>query len=90
MVVVHNGIIENYLALKSRLVAAGHRFTTQTDTEIVAHLVESHLGSASLEDAVRREVDEERLAALFDLPEGHEVVLGNLADQPLMDANKRS
>ncbi len=58
VVVVHNGIIENYLALKSRLVAAGHRFTTQTDTEIVAHLVESHLGSGSLEDAVRQAMAE--------------------------------
>src|SRR5678815_1400733 len=43
VVVVHNGIIENYLPLKQRLAAAGHRFVTQTDTEVVAHLVESHL-----------------------------------------------
>src|SRR5689334_14622396 len=41
IVVVHNGIIENYLALKTRLAAEGHRFVTQTDTEVVAHLVES-------------------------------------------------
>ena len=42
LVVVHNGIIENYLDLKTRLPAAGHTFVTQTDTEVVAHLVESH------------------------------------------------
>jgi glutamine---fructose-6-phosphate transaminase (isomerizing) len=53
LVVVHNGIIENYLPLKARLAAAGHKFVTQTDTEVVAHLVESHMGNGSLEDAAR-------------------------------------
>jgi glucosamine--fructose-6-phosphate aminotransferase (isomerizing) len=52
IVVVHNGIVENHLALKSRLADAGHRFVTQTDTEFVAHLVES-LYRGSLEEATR-------------------------------------
>ena len=52
IVVVHNGIIENHLELKTRLAAEGHRFVTQTDTEVVAHLVES-LYAGSLEEAVR-------------------------------------
>ena len=41
VVVVHNGIIENYLQLKERLRKADHRFVTETDTEIMAHLIES-------------------------------------------------
>ena len=46
IVVVHNGIIENYQPLKRRLLAQGHRFTSDTDTEVVAHLVEEELASA--------------------------------------------
>src|ERR671924_665608 len=42
VVVVHNGIIENYLALKKKLIEEGHRFTTETDTEVIAHLVEKY------------------------------------------------
>jgi glucosamine--fructose-6-phosphate aminotransferase (isomerizing) len=53
IVVVHNGIIENYLELKSRLQADGHRFVTETDTEIIAHLVESMMPGRALPEAVR-------------------------------------
>src|SRR5258708_798226 len=42
IVVVHNGIVENYLALKRQLIAEGHKFVTETDTEVIAHLVEKH------------------------------------------------
>jgi glucosamine--fructose-6-phosphate aminotransferase (isomerizing) len=54
LVVIHNGIIENYLELKRRLQAAGHRFASDTDTEVVAHAVEAELGDDGLEAAVRR------------------------------------
>src|SRR6202521_2092601 len=54
IVVVHNGIIENYLDLKHELVRQGHKFVTETDTEIVAHLVERETKDDGLENAVRR------------------------------------
>jgi glutamine---fructose-6-phosphate transaminase (isomerizing) len=54
VVVVHNGIIENYLELKRELQAQGHDFKTETDTEIVAHLVEREMQDDGLENAVRR------------------------------------
>src|SRR5262252_4534626 len=54
IVVVHNGIIENYLDLKLELQRQGHRFVTETDTEIVAHLVEREMKDDGLENAVRR------------------------------------
>ncbi|MGH9646721.1 MAG: isomerizing glutamine--fructose-6-phosphate transaminase, partial [Bryobacteraceae bacterium] len=52
IVVVHNGIVENYLALKQQLVEEGHKFVTETDTEIIAHLVEKYF-DGNLESAVR-------------------------------------
>lgn len=52
--VVHNGIIENHMALRTDLESAGARFTSETDTEIVAHLVHAELeGSENLTEAVR-------------------------------------
>ena len=63
IVVVHNGIVENYLALKHELAGEGHKFVTETDTEVIAHLVEQEMSSAAisgktmpLEEAVRRSV----------------------------------
>jgi len=65
IVVVHNGIIENYLELKRELTAAGHKFVTQTDTEIVAHLVEAESAGDGLVAAVRRAL--KKLRGLFAL-----------------------
>src|SRR5436305_2358794 len=62
IVVVHNGIIENYLSLKRKLIEEGHKFSTETDTEVIAHLVEKNLNPGgnghrvSLEEAVRKTV----------------------------------
>src|SRR5579871_4346131 len=72
IVVVHNGIVENYLELKRELTAQGHKFVTETDTEIIAHLIEQIQNDAAaagapllLEDAVRRAV--KRLTGAFAL-----------------------
>jgi glucosamine--fructose-6-phosphate aminotransferase (isomerizing) len=55
VVVVHNGIIENYLALKGTLIREGHTFKSETDTEILSHLIQSHLFQGlTFEEAVRQ------------------------------------
>jgi glucosamine--fructose-6-phosphate aminotransferase (isomerizing) len=54
LVVVHNGILENYLEIKERLQAQGHTFKSETDTEVIAHLIEHHLKTTPrLEQAVK-------------------------------------
>jgi glucosamine--fructose-6-phosphate aminotransferase (isomerizing) len=68
IVVIHNGIVENYLELRKRLRDRGHVFRSETDTEVIVHLVEEYCSDgASLEDAARR--------ALLELRGNHAIVL---------------
>jgi glucosamine--fructose-6-phosphate aminotransferase (isomerizing) len=54
--VVHNGVVENYAALRRQLQADGFAFRSQTDTEVIAHLIARHLGGGDLVEAVRQAV----------------------------------
>ena len=65
IVVVHNGIIENYLEIKKQLLAEGHKFESETDTEVVAHLVQKESKGDGLENAVLRAMA--RVRGLFAL-----------------------
>ena len=71
--VVVNGIVENYLALKVRLADMGAEFTSETDAEVIAHLVSHHLATGSLADAVR--------AAYAEL-QGHFAFVAMALDEP--------
>jgi glucosamine--fructose-6-phosphate aminotransferase (isomerizing) len=59
VVVNHNGIVENHLSLRQRLLAAGHQLSSETDTEVIPHLIEEHIRSGSgLEQAVGQAIQE--------------------------------
>ncbi|MFC6718294.1 glutamine--fructose-6-phosphate transaminase (isomerizing) [Natrialbaceae archaeon GCM10025810] len=79
--VVHNGIIENYTELKSELAESGHEFSSDTDTEVIPHLIQHHLDCGlDNESAFRRAVDE---------LEGSYAVAAMIADERVLYAARR-
>ncbi|PYT07726.1 MAG: glutamine--fructose-6-phosphate transaminase (isomerizing) [Acidobacteria bacterium] len=76
VVVIHNGIIENYLHLKRSLASSGHRFATETDTEVYAHMVEANLRSGlTLEESVRLALGEITTRDMVFLDDGEVAVI---------------
>src|SRR5271156_2671893 len=71
LVVVHNGIVENYLALKNALIAKGHKFISETDTEIIAHLIEDELNLATgaTRNGVQTEAEANTAEAVLTFPQ---------------------
>jgi glucosamine--fructose-6-phosphate aminotransferase (isomerizing) len=86
IVVVHNGIIENYVELKQKLQAEGYIFTSETDTEVLCHLIHKHTAGASLEEAVRAALREIRGAYAFAVMDEREPdkVIGVRKESPLV------
>lgn len=86
IVVVHNGIIENYLFLKKKLTVKGYRFESDTDTEVLCHLIRDYAETLQLEDAVRAALKEVKGAyaiAVVNEKEPHKIV-GVRKDSPLV------
>ncbi|PSP25426.1 glutamine--fructose-6-phosphate transaminase (isomerizing) [Halobacteriales archaeon QH_10_65_19] len=84
--VVHNGIIENYQALRDELTADGHTFTSDTDTEVVPHLVERAIGRGESPEAAFRETVEhlEGSYAIAAVVAGEDAVFAARNDSPLV------
>jgi glucosamine--fructose-6-phosphate aminotransferase (isomerizing) len=88
LVVVHNGIVENYLTLKQSLIAKGHRFVSETDTEIIAHLIEDELNLAAATNSGGPSfaVSSQRVGSSTESPEANsaEAVLGSSTPYSLL------
>ena len=86
VVLVHNGIIENYLPLKRKLMEKGHHFTSETDTEVLCHLIADYAHRYQLEDAVREALKEVKGAyAIAVIKEDEpDKIIGVRKDSPLV------
>jgi glucosamine--fructose-6-phosphate aminotransferase (isomerizing) len=89
LVVVHNGIVENYLALKSELIAKGHKFVSETDTEIIAHLIENELNLAA-DQKSERTVEANESAAVISSTSSRKVRPPVRPALPLEEAVRRA
>jgi glucosamine--fructose-6-phosphate aminotransferase (isomerizing) len=79
--VVHNGIITNYRALRQRLMTEGHHFTSETDTEVIPHLIEKYY-AGNLEEAVA--------SALVDIEGSYAIIVLRAGEPKLVAARKES
>ncbi len=86
VVLVHNGIIENYLSLKKKLIEKGYIFTSETDTEVLCHLIEDYAKRYPLEEAVREALKEVKGAYALAVMKGDEPdkIVGVRKDSPLV------
>lgn len=86
IVLVHNGIIENYLDLKERLIEKGYEFKSETDTEVLCHLIEEYVKRYPFEEAVREALKEVKGAyALVIIKEDEPgKIIGARKDSPLV------
>ncbi len=84
LVVVHNGIVENYLTLKHELIAKGHKFASETDTEIIAHLIEDELERAAGSQLASTHGAGKRRASGTDAEDSNESI--TVLDSPLPSA----
>ncbi len=86
IVIAHNGIIENYLLLKKKLIEKGYEFTSETDTEVLCHLIRDYCNTLPLEEAVREALKEVKGAyalAVINENEPNKIV-GVRKDSPLV------
>lgn len=83
--IVHNGIIENYVELKKALISEGYSFNSETDTEVICHLIHKYNKSLPLEDAVRKALSELKGAYAIVVISEDEVkkIVGARKDSPL-------
>jgi glucosamine--fructose-6-phosphate aminotransferase (isomerizing) len=87
---VHNGIIENYKELRGRLIEEGHKFSSQTDSEIMAHLIEKYF-QENLEDAVRKMMKDIRGAyaiAVISKKDPQKIVAARMSSPLLLGISK--
>jgi len=87
---VHNGIIENYKQLKEQLIKEGHKFSSETDTEVLSHLIEKYF-QGNLEEAVRRALREVRGTygiAVIAKKDPHKIVAAKLSSPLILGINK--
>jgi glucosamine--fructose-6-phosphate aminotransferase (isomerizing) len=87
---VHNGIIENYKALKEKLIQEGHKFSSETDTEVVPHLIEKYF-EGNLEEALRkalREVKGTYGIAVISKRDPQKIVAARLSSPLILGINK--